>query len=83
MNLADAMRDELRACIARAGISQAEVSRHLGITTKHMSQMLTGKAPISLDMAQDIAVVCGREIRIRSVRRRRASDPAARPSDRN
>jgi predicted transcriptional regulator len=54
--------DELRA----AGVSQAEVARTLGITAKHMSQMLTGKAPLSLAWADEIAAACGRDLVVAS-----------------
>lgn len=54
--------DELRA----AGLSQAEAARRLGITAKHMSQMLTGKAQLGLAWADEIAALCGRELLVGS-----------------
>ncbi|SDH69578.1 Helix-turn-helix [Sinosporangium album] len=66
--LRDALRAELRAALARAGITQAAAARRLGISPKHLSQMLTGKAGVNLD----IATLCGRELAIRSRRARRS-----------
>lgn len=66
MTLQDGLRsllaDELRA----AGVSQAEAARRLGVTAKHMSQMLTGRAPLSLVWADRIAAACGRDLLVAS-----------------
>lgn len=62
MTLQDFLRlllaDELHA----AGLSQAEAARRVGVTAKHMSAMLTGKAPLSLAWADEIAALCGRRL---------------------
>lgn len=61
-------QDELRALVRlvlrEKGMSQAAAARALGITAKHMSQMMTGRAPITLDWAARIAALCGQRIRI-------------------
>lgn len=76
-DLEEDLRAVVAGCITKAGVSRAHVARQIGITAKHMSQMLTGKAPLSVTWAERIAEVCGRELRITSVRRRRrAGEPA-------
>lgn len=65
------LRAAVKDCLARACLSQAHVARQLGISAKHVSWMLTGKAQLSIAWAGRIAEVCGRELRITSVRRRR------------
>lgn len=53
------LRTHTRAALEAAGISQAEACRQLGLSTKHMSQMLTGQAPLSLTWAEGILGLCG------------------------
>lgn len=43
------LRTQVRAALDTAGISQAEACRQLGISTKHLNQMLTGKATLTFD----------------------------------
>lgn len=50
--LADGVRKQIRLALAVADVSQAELGRRLGVSSKHVSQMLTGKSAISLDMAE-------------------------------
>lgn len=57
----------LRTALDESGTSQAAAARVLGISTKHMSQMLIGKAPVSIPMAERIAGACGRTLEIRIV----------------
>ena len=59
MTAEESMRTQVRAALEAAGISQAEACRRLGVSTKHLNQMLTGKAPISLDWAERILALCG------------------------
>jgi plasmid maintenance system antidote protein VapI len=66
VSFADQLRAELRAELKAAGISQAEAARHLGCTPKHMSQMLTGKARISPEWANAVALACGRRLIVAS-----------------
>ncbi|MEU6709954.1 helix-turn-helix transcriptional regulator [Nonomuraea sp. NPDC046802] len=66
MTLQDDLRSLLAGELRAAGLSQAEVARKLGITAKHMSHMLTGRAPLSLAWADEIAALCGRELVIGS-----------------
>lgn len=66
MTLQDGLRSLLAGELQAAGLSQAEAARRLGITAKHMNQMLTGRAPLSLAWADDIAELCGRELLVGS-----------------
>jgi hypothetical protein len=53
------LRVQVRAALDTAGISQAEACRQLGLSTKHMNMMLTGKATLTLDWAERIVDLCG------------------------
>lgn len=64
-DLAARLRADLRAAIADAGVNQAFVARALGVTQKHVSHMLTGRAAISVERAEQIALVCGRSLDFR------------------
>lgn len=66
MTLQDDIRSLLTGELRAAGLSQAEAARQLGITAKHMNQMLTGRAPLSLAWADEIAALCGRELLVGS-----------------
>lgn len=66
VSLEDSLRSILAGELRAAGLSQAEAARQLGITAKHMSQMLTGRAPLSLAWADEIAALCGRELLVGS-----------------
>lgn len=65
-DLQTALRLEVRDCLKAAGLSQAQAARTLGISTKHMSQMLMGKAPMSIVWAGRIAGLTDRELLILS-----------------
>jgi len=52
------LRVQVRAALDRAGISQADACRQLGLSTKHMNMMLTGKATLTLDWAERIVDLC-------------------------
>ncbi|QIP87606.1 helix-turn-helix transcriptional regulator [Streptomyces sp. Tu 2975] len=62
MNAEDQLRSQVRAALERTNISQAEAARQLGLSTKHMSQMLTGRATLTLDWAERIVALCGMRI---------------------
>lgn len=53
------LRTQVRAALTRAKISQAEACRQLDCSTKHMSEMLTGKQTLSLGWAERILALCG------------------------
>lgn len=56
------LRRQVRAALDHAHISQAEAARQLGLSTKYMSQMLTGRATLTLDWADRIVALCGMRI---------------------
>ncbi|WP_187283750.1 helix-turn-helix transcriptional regulator [Streptomyces sp. adm13(2018)] len=58
------LRTQLKAALQHAGLSQAQVARELGLSTKHMSQMLTGRAPLTITWASRIAALCGARIEV-------------------
>lgn len=58
----ESLRVQIHAALDAARISQAEACRELGVSTKHLNQMLSGKAPITLEWAERIAGLCGRRV---------------------
>jgi plasmid maintenance system antidote protein VapI len=59
------LRVQVRIALHKAGISQAEVCRQLGVSTKHMNTMLTGRATLTLDWAEGILGLCGQHLMIK------------------
>jgi plasmid maintenance system antidote protein VapI len=53
------LRGHVRAALQAAGVSQAEAARQLGVSTKHVSQMLTGRATLTLTWAEGFLGLCG------------------------
>jgi hypothetical protein len=60
----DQLRAHVRAALQAAGISQAEACRQFGCSTKHMNQMLTGRATLTLTWAEGILGLCGHTLTI-------------------
>jgi len=56
------LRAHVRAALEAAGLRQAEAARQLGLSTKHMSQMLTGSATLTLTWAEGILGLCGQSL---------------------
>ena len=56
------LRTHTRAALEAANLSQAEIARQLGLSTKHLSMMLTGKSPLSLTWAEGILGLCGHSL---------------------
>jgi transcriptional regulator with XRE-family HTH domain len=56
------LRTHIRAALQAAGLSQAETARQLGLSTKHLNMMLTGKSPLSLTWAEGILGLCGHNL---------------------
>jgi len=52
-------RAAVRACMARDGISQVQLATDLGISPKHLSGMLTGRADGSLEIWVSVANLLG------------------------
>lgn len=60
----DSLREQVRAALETTGISQAAVARELGVSTKHLCQMLTGRAPLSLEWAEQIVALCEMRVEV-------------------
>ncbi|MGQ4343537.1 hypothetical protein [Streptomyces sp. SAS_275] len=60
----DQLRGQVRAALHTAGLSQAEVARQLGVSTKHLNMMLTGAATLTLTWAEGILGLAGHAIEI-------------------
>lgn len=58
------LRTQTRIAVQQSGISQAEICRQLGVSTKHLSQMLTGQAPLTLMWAEGILALIGMQLTI-------------------
>ncbi|MFE9844725.1 hypothetical protein [Streptomyces goshikiensis] len=54
-----ALRRHVHNALAVTGTSQAEAARQLNLSTKHMSQMLTGHATLTILWADRILALCG------------------------
>ncbi|MEV6737909.1 helix-turn-helix transcriptional regulator [Streptomyces sp. NPDC051104] len=54
----DQLRAHVRRALATHRVSQAEACRQLGLSQKHLSQMLTGKAPLTLTWAEGLLGLC-------------------------
>lgn len=59
MSAEETLRVQARAALRDRGISQAAAARQLGLSTKHMCQMLTGSATLTLDWAEQLLGLCG------------------------
>ncbi|MFF3511560.1 helix-turn-helix domain-containing protein [Streptomyces sp. NPDC001296] len=53
------LRTHVRHALGAAHLSQAEAARQLGLSTKHLSQMLTGRATLTLTWAEGLLGLCG------------------------
>ncbi|MFF4791883.1 helix-turn-helix domain-containing protein [Streptomyces sp. NPDC001276] len=56
------LRAHVRTALDGAGISQAEAARQLGVSTKHLCQMLTGRATLTLTWAEGLLGLCGMQL---------------------
>jgi DNA-binding transcriptional regulator YdaS (Cro superfamily) len=56
------LRAQVAAALALRGISQAEAARRLGLSNKHLNQMITGRAPLSLHWAERLLALTGMRI---------------------
>lgn len=72
---ADELRGLVLAALHEKGVSQAEAARRLGLSAKHVSHMMTGKAPLTIEWADRILALCGKRLALRTVTaRRRGAD---------
>ncbi|GAA3153502.1 hypothetical protein ACFQ0X_43910 [Streptomyces rectiviolaceus] len=62
--LLEALRAEVRTGLEASGRSQASVARELQVSTKHLNQMLSGRAAMTVWWAARILRVCGMRLAI-------------------
>ncbi|MFG2352621.1 helix-turn-helix domain-containing protein [Streptomyces sp. NPDC048521] len=53
------LRAQVAAALLTRGISQAEAARRLGLSNKHVNQMLTGRAVLTIPWAERILALTG------------------------
>ncbi|MFI9244183.1 helix-turn-helix domain-containing protein [Streptomyces sp. NPDC053086] len=53
------LRTQVAAALLTHGISQAEAARRLGLSNKHVNQMLTGRAVLTIPWAERILALTG------------------------
>jgi transcriptional regulator with XRE-family HTH domain len=58
----DALRALVRGAIQGAGLKQKFIAERLGVSEKHLSQMLTGRAVLTLDWAERILALAGKRL---------------------
>ncbi len=58
------VRTAIRAALADAGMTQAELARRIRMSQKHVSQVLTGKAGLSLGMADKMLAAIGSRLKM-------------------
>lgn len=63
----DSMRAQVKAAVEAAGLTDAEVAQRLDVSAKHVGQMLTGKATLTIGWAEKILALCGQRLEIRAV----------------
>ncbi|MFJ3984380.1 helix-turn-helix transcriptional regulator [Streptomyces fungicidicus] len=54
----------VRQALTTAGLTQAEAARKLGISTKHLHMMLSGRSTLSLARAEQLLALCGQKLAI-------------------
>ena len=58
------LRTQVRAALKASGRKQIWIAEKLGISPKHLSQMLTGRVSLTVDWAQRIAELCDARVLI-------------------
>jgi transcriptional regulator with XRE-family HTH domain len=53
------VREALKSALIEQEMTQAELATRLGVTQKHISQVLSGKSGLSFDFAERIGAVLG------------------------
>lgn len=61
--MTDDLRSQVRAAVKASGIKQAAIAARLGVSEKHLSQMLTGRVRLTVPWADKILTECGSELR--------------------
>lgn len=58
----ESLRVQVRAALTASGLKQIWIADKLGISQKHLSQLLTGRVRLTLGRAQEIAALCGARV---------------------
>jgi len=53
------VKEAIRASLKADGATQADLARHLGVSQKHVSQVLSGRVPGSPAFIEAMAQACG------------------------
>lgn len=61
--MTDDLRTRVRAAVKASGVKQAAIAARLGVSEKHLSQMLTGRVRLTVPWADKILAECGSELR--------------------
>ncbi len=64
LNAEDQVRAAIRGALDVAGITQTELARRIGMSQKHVSQVLTGKTGLSLALADRMLAAIGSRLRM-------------------
>jgi transcriptional regulator with XRE-family HTH domain len=75
------LRAQVRDAMDDAGISQADAARALGASHKHVNQMLTGRAVLTLDWAERLAGLCGMTVVTTLARQPQPGEESGAPVD--
>ena len=68
MTLADEVRAEVRTALHETRTSQAELARRLGMSSKHVSRVLTGNAAMTLGLADAMMGALGGVMTVRTTK---------------
>lgn len=63
-DLRHTLRLQLRAAIKASGLKQTWIAEQLGISQKHLSQLLTGRVALTIDWAEQIARLCNHRLTV-------------------
>lgn len=58
----DRLVEQVRAAVRASGLKQRWIAGRLNVSDKHLSQLLTGRVPMTLDWAERILALCGMEL---------------------
>lgn len=79
MTAAEQFAADARAAMRIAAVWQYELAGRLGVTPKHLNQLLKGKVRLRLDHAEAIADALGYDLDVRFVLRHAPSDADGEP----
>lgn len=64
LTVEESLRRQVRAALEATHVSQAAAARALGVSTKHLCQMLTGRAPLTLEWAERLVDLCDMRVEV-------------------